>query len=179
MIFFSTESPPPEGDELEPPPKKKASLSKRAKRPKPPPIEFKEAGKGILVMPRITLIENPGENRKKGVMFADNVKPGFGTSSEEEDEVLLPIPPPPVVETKKSKKTKRIKRPKIEGEDFDIVFDMMPPPPAPPGSPPPHLDPTLTQRTLVSSPPMPSLVVSPASGIAVLINSPAVESGAC
>lgn len=69
---------------------------KRPKRPKPPPIELKPAGKGILVMPRINLLDEAGINSKKNVVFADKVKPGEGTSSSEGEEILSP--PLPIVQ---------------------------------------------------------------------------------
>lgn len=111
---------------------------KRPKRPKPPPIELKPAGKGILVMPRINLLDEAGANSKKNVVFADKIKPGEGTSSSEGEEILSP--PLPVVQelTVKQKKKKRKMKKRTE-EILDPKYDLLPPPPPPPGSPPPHL----------------------------------------
>ena len=91
FICFRTESPQLLADSSEVP--KKAV--KRPKRTKPPPIELKAAGKGILVMPRINLLDEAGVNKKKNVIFADKVKPGDGTSSSEGEEMLSPPVPLP------------------------------------------------------------------------------------
>jgi len=111
---------------------------KRPKRPKPPPIELKPAGKGILVMPRINLLDEAGTNSKKNVVFADKVKPGEGTSSSEGEEMLSPpLPVVPEVTVKQKKKKRKLK--KRTEEYLDPKYDLLPPPPPPPGSPPPHL----------------------------------------
>lgn len=150
---------------------------KKAKRPKPPPIDLKEAGKGILVMPRVSLLDETSGQQKKNVMFADNVRPGYGTSSDEDEEYVR-SPPPPVpqpvapVESSPNKKFKKRKKEKFVGDDFDPVFDLLPPPPPPPGSPPPHLP---QGRSPTPTP------VPPSTAVDSFVASPpqAIESGAC
>lgn len=160
----------------------KSKSVKRPKRPKPPPIELKEAGKGILVMPRVTLLDEENASQKKAVLFADNVRPGYGTSSEDEDEHVRSPPPPiaptiPPVETSPNKKSKRRKKEKFAGNDFDPVFDLLPPPPPPPGSPPPHLP---RRSPSIPSPIPPSVDNVDSADTTIVDSSPqAIESGAC
>lgn len=127
-------------------PSKLCGIQPNRERSPPHPIELKEPGKGILVMPRVSLLlDGPGAGQKKAVVFADSVRPGCGSSSEDE-EVLPPVrSPPPVipaaapVEKPMKKIVRRRKKPDFDGPDHDPVYDVMPPPPPPPGSPPPHL----------------------------------------
>lgn len=154
---------------------------KRGKRPKPPPVELKEAGKGILVMPRITLLGEESGNQKKAVMFADSVRPGYGTSSEDEDEHVRSPPPPvvqpaPLAETSPKKKMKKAKKEKIVEDDFDPVFDLLPPPPPPPGSPPPQVTVPVPSQS-----PLPQLLSDATAVVdAPVASSPQlIESGAC
>ena len=59
----------------------KCSINRpKSKRPEPPPVELKEPGKGILIMPRFLDLEEAASKRKK-VVFADSINPGDGTSS--------------------------------------------------------------------------------------------------
>lgn len=119
-------------------------LTKRPKRPKTPPITLKEPGKGILVMPRVSLLSDGDGTNKKSVVFADSVRPGYGTSSEDEDErprspVLLQTQLPQVPTPEAVPKRIKMKKMKSDGRDFDPIYDLLPAPPPPPGSPPPHL----------------------------------------
>lgn len=175
LFLCSGESPPPKEDnEVK---DEKVKPSKRPKRPKPPPVELKEAGKGILVMPRVSLLDDDSANHRKAVMFADNVRPGYGTSSEDEEEHVRSPPPPvvpaaPLAQVSPKKKTKnKRKKEKYIGDDFDPVFDLLAPPPPPPGSPPPHLP---QGRSPASSP-----TPAPAETAIVASSPQAIESGAC
>ncbi|KAI9565657.1 hypothetical protein GHT06_009449 [Daphnia sinensis] len=161
----------------------KIKVVKKGKRPKPPPVELKEPGKGILVMPRISLLDEESGSQKKTVIFADSVRPGYGTSSEDEDEHIRSPPPPvvqatPLTETSPKKKIKKAKKEKIVEDDFDPVFDLLPPPPPPPGSPPPKATiPVSSQSPLTQ-------ILSDASATIVadppVASSPQlIESGAC
>ena len=98
-------------------------------------------------MPRISLLlDEANACLKKSVLFADSVRPGCGTSSEEDD-APPPVRSPPqstlsansTSSDKPKSKLKRRKKQKFTGPDYDPVYDLMPPPPPPPGSPPPHL----------------------------------------
>ncbi|XP_057371560.1 uncharacterized protein LOC130692459 [Daphnia carinata] len=159
----------------------KNKVVKRGKRPKPPPVELKEPGKGILVMPRISLLDEESGNQKKTVIFADSVRPGYGTSSEDEDEHIRSPPPPvvqvtPLAETLPKKKMKKAKKEKIVENDFDPVFDLLPPPPPPPGSPPPKVT-----TPVLSQSPLPQ-ILSDATIVAdapVASSPQLIESGAC
>ncbi|XP_046635555.1 cyclin-dependent kinase 12-like isoform X2 [Daphnia pulicaria] len=160
----------------------KTKAVKKGKRSKPPPVELKEAGKGILVMPRISLLDEKSGNQKKAVVFADSVRPGYGTSSEDEDEHGR-SPPPPVVqpvhliETSPKKKCKKPQKEKIVGDDFDPVFDLLPPPPPPPGSPEP---PQIEAMIPPSSPTLQLLSPPTAVTDALVASSPQpIESSAC
>ena len=122
----------------------KCSINRpKSKRPEPPPVELKEPGKGILIMPRFLDLEEAASKRKK-VVFADSINPGDGTSSSDGEDLPPPRSPPPgpiepqKVKIKKKVKRRRMKR-RIPGDDFDPEFDILPPPPPPPGSPPTHL----------------------------------------
>ena len=133
-------------------------------------------------MPRITLLDEKSRNQKKAVMFADSVRPGYGTSSEDEDEHGRSPPPPPVVqpvhliETSPKNKWKKPQKEKIVEDDFDPVFDLLPPPPPPPGSPePPHI------KAMIPTSPTPQLFSPPTAVTQALVaSSPQpIESGAC
>ena len=163
----------------------KNKVVKRGKRAKPPPVELKEAGKGILVMPfyvynpRVTLLDEKTGNQKKAVVFADSVRPGYGTSSEDEEEHGRSSPPPVIqpihfTETSPKKKLKKPKKEKIIGDDFDPVFDLLPPPP--PGSP----QPSQIKAMIPTSSPTPQMSPPIVVADALVVSSPLpIESGAC
>ena len=127
------------------------------KRPKAPAIELKEAGKGILVMPRVSFVDKADGVQKKKVIFADHVKPGDGTSSSEGEEASQVVRSPPLtVETIKPAQLKVLKkrvkkRVRVPGDDFDPEFDMLPPPPPPPDSPPSAAEHLLSCQSVQSS----------------------------
>lgn len=159
----------------------KNKVVKRGKRAKPPPVELKEAGKGILVMPRVTLLDEKTGNQKKAVVFADSVRPGYGTSSEDEEEHGRSSPPPVIqpihfTETSPKKKLKNPKKEKIVGDDFDPVFDLLPPPPPPPGSP----QPSQIKAMIPTSSPTPQMSPPIVVADALVVSSPLpIESVAC
>ena len=116
-----------------PPPGTAATSKVEVKRAKVKPVELKPApSKGILVMPRVSLLGDIGGPKKKNVVFADRVKPGDGTSSSDAEDVRSPIEVKPV---KKLVKKVKKKRKKVVVDDYDPEYDILPPPPPPPGSP--------------------------------------------
>lgn len=124
-------------------------------------------------MPRVSLLNDGEGNSKKGVIFADSVRPGYGTSSEDDDDRARspPIPQNQLPAVSNSEATpKKLKKKKIKNleKDFDPVYDLLPAPPPPPGSPPPHLPQGRSITPAPSSPvtesampSLPSVAISP------------------